>query len=250
MRQYGLIGFPLSHSFSKKYFTEKFLKEQIDNCSYELYPLSSVNELPGLLEEHPNLAGLNVTIPYKEVVVPFLTACSAAVQETGACNCIKIQDGKLLGFNTDVIGFEQTLVPLLQQHHRQALILGTGGAAKAVAWVCKKNGIPVQYVSRTKGEQTIGYEDLTKELLERYPIIINTTPLGMQPNVDAMPSVNFEWVSNRHLCIDLIYNPAKTRFLTLAEQAGATIENGMRMLVIQAEESWKIWNSPDTTLVQ
>lgn len=244
MRQYGLIGYPLSHSFSKKYFTEKFTNEQIADCSYELYPLRTIDELPTLLRDTPGLAGFNVTIPYKEAVLSFLSGSSQAVQEIGACNCVRIEQGRLMGFNTDVIGFEQTLVPHLRPHHKRALILGTGGAAKAVAWVFKQHQIEFQYVSRQKGLQRIDYKEVTREVLEDSTILVNTTPLGMQPNVNDCPSVNFDWVNASHLCIDLIYNPLKTVFLANAEQSGATIENGLKMLIIQAEESWKIWNDP------
>ncbi len=248
MKQYGLIGFPLSHSFSKKFFTDKFKNEQLSGCSYELYPLRSIDELPDLLRNTPNLSGLNVTIPYKESVIPFLTTSAPVVQDIGACNCIRVAEGVLHGYNTDVIGFEQTLVPHLRPHHQKALILGTGGAAKAVAWVLKKHQIQFQYVSRQKNPQTIEYEEISKEVLDRFTIVINTTPLGMQPNVNASPSVNCNWMNHQHLCIDLIYNPAKTVFLEAAEKAGATIENGLKMLEIQAEESWKIWNNGGTSI--
>jgi shikimate dehydrogenase len=242
MRQFGLIGYPLSHSFSKKYFTDKFKNEQIADCSYELYPLRSIDDLPALLRETPGLAGFNITIPYKESVLTFLSGASQAVQEIGACNCVRIEKGKLIGFNTDVTGFEQTLLPHLRPHQKKALILGTGGAAKAVAWVFKQHQIAYQNVSRQKGVQCIEYKEVTKEVLEEYTIVVNTTPLGMQPNVNDCPSVNFEWVNATHLCIDLIYNPLKTVFLARAEQSGANIVNGLEMLMIQAEESWKIWN--------
>jgi shikimate dehydrogenase len=170
------------------------------------------------------------------------------VQDIGACNCIRVEEGVLHGYNTDVIGFEQTLVPHLRPHHKKALILGTGGAAKAVAWVLKKHQIEFQYVSRQKSSQTIEYEEVSKEVLKNYTIVINTTPLGMQPNVNASPSVNCNWMNRQHLCIDLIYNPAKTVFLEAAEKAGAIIENGLKMLEIQAEESWKIWNNGGTSI--
>ncbi len=243
MRQFGLIGYPLSHSFSKKYFTQKFVAEGIHNCSYELYPIASINEFPNLLQQVKDLEGINVTIPYKEAVLPFLHEQSAAVQEIGACNCIKIIDGRLTGYNTDVTGFQQSIEPFLQAHHQHALILGTGGAAKAVAWVLKQLGISFQYVSRKKTAGSLCYEDLTENLMQDVQLLINTTPLGMQPNVLDKPSLPYHCINNRFLCYDLIYNPEKTAFLQLAEAQGAVIKNGADMLLIQAEESWKIWNN-------
>ena len=243
MRQFGLIGYPLSHSFSKKYFTEKFAAENISGCNYELYPIESIELFPSLLQDIAGLEGLNVTIPYKESVLPFLHEQSTAVQEIGACNCIRIRNGKLTGFNTDVVGFRQSIEPLLQSHHQNALVLGTGGAAKAVVWVLKQLGINYNYVSRTKSKGVLSYDDLTAELLKNHPLVINTTPLGMQPKVDAKPSLPYQAVTASFLFYDLVYNPAKTAFLAAAEQQGAVIKNGADMLVIQAEESWKIWNS-------
>ncbi len=243
MRQFGLIGYPLSHSFSKKYFTEKFAAENISGCNYELYAIESIDLLPSLLQNVQGLEGLNVTIPYKESVLPYLHDQSAAVQEIGACNCICIRNGKLTGFNTDVVGFRQSIEPLLKTHHRNALVLGTGGAAKAVVWVLKQLGITYSYVSRKKAEGILSYEEITAAVLKNYPLVINTTPLGMQPNVLGKPSLPYECVTEDFLFYDLVYNPAKTAFLEAAEKQGATIKNGADMLVIQAEESWKIWNS-------
>lgn len=243
MRQFGLIGYPLSHSFSKKYFTQKFAEEGIHNCSYELYPIASINEFSALLRDVKGLEGINVTIPYKEAVLPFLHEQSAAVKEIGACNCIKIIDGQLVGYNTDVTGFQQSIEPLLEAHHQHALILGTGGAAKGVAWVLTQLGISFQYVSRNKSNGSLSYDDLTEYLMQRVQLVINTTPLGMQPNVLDKPSLPYHCINNQFLCYDLIYNPEKTAFLQLAEEHGAVIKNGADMLLIQAEESWKIWNS-------
>ncbi len=242
MRQFGLIGYPLSHSFSKNYFSQKFIDEGIDNCSYELYPIRSIDEFPELLKKVPDLNGINVTIPYKETVLPFLHERSAAVQEIGACNCIRIQNGHLTGFNTDVAGFEQTIRPLLKPHHQKALILGTGGASKAVAWVFSQLRIDYTFVSRTPEKGQCTYDDL-EGLIEQYQVIINTTPLGMQPNISQKPSLPYKNLNSQYLCYDLIYNPAKTAFLQEAELYGAVIMNGSGMLQIQAEESWKIWNS-------
>lgn len=243
MRQFGLIGYPLSHSFSKKYFTEKFSDEGISNCNYELYPISSIDQFPQLLQSVDGLEGINVTIPYKEEVLPYLHHQSDAVKEIGACNCISIRNGELTGFNTDTLGFQQSIEPFLQPHHRHALVLGTGGAAKAVVWVLKQLGIAYKYVSRKKGDEMLGYDDIDATVMQQYQVIINTTPLGMQPNVHGKPSLPYQYIGTQHLCYDLVYNPAKTAFLQLAEEQGATIKNGSDMLVIQAEESWKIWNS-------
>ncbi len=175
--------------------------------------------------------------------MPYLHHQSAAVQEIGACNCIKIKDGELAGFNTDVLGFRQSIEPFLKPHHQQALVLGTGGAAKAVVWVLKQLGIGYKYVSRKNSADMLRYEDLDESVMQQYQLVINTTPLGMQPNVHDKPSLPYQYITNHHLCYDLVYNPEKTAFLQLAEEHGARIKNGGDMLVIQAEESWKIWNS-------
>jgi shikimate dehydrogenase len=242
MKQYGLIGYPLSHSFSKRFFSEKFEKEGLLDCSYELFPIPSIDQLPELLKSVTDLKGLNVTIPYKEAVLQFLDVPNSTVLETGACNCIRIEAGTLYGYNTDVIGFEQSLHPLLQPHHKSALILGTGGAAKAVAWVFQKRKIPFQYVSRTRSANTIAYEDLNKERFRQYQIVVNTSPLGMQPFIEDKPSIPYQWVDASYLFYDLIYNPAETLFLKEALLRGAIAKNGLEMLEIQALESWKRWN--------
>ena len=242
MRQFGLIGYPLSHSFSKKYFAEKFEREGLNNCIYENYPIPSINELTALLKDYPSLEGLNVTIPYKEKVIPFLSARSAVVEKINACNCIKIENGQLSGHNTDVTGFELSLVPKLKKHHRKALILGTGGAAKAVEYVLSKLGIQSQYVSRVASPGILGYESVSRDLLSEYTLIVNTTPLGMYPETGTCPPIPYDAISNRHYLFDLVYNPAKTVFLQNGARFGAVISNGGSMLQIQAEESWKIWN--------
>jgi shikimate dehydrogenase len=242
-RFFGLIGFPLSHSFSKRYFTEKFLRENIAQNSYELYPLSAISELPQLLKSNPLLEGLNVTIPYKEQVLYYLDELSPVVQETGACNCIRIKDGKLTGYNTDVIGFEETLSRKLQPHHKRALVLGTGGAAKAVHYVLKQKSISFTQVGRKKSNDVIDYESLTPEIMAEHTLIINTTPLGMYPNVDFAPAIPYTSLGASHYLYDLVYNPGKTLFLKRGEEKGAITENGADMLVIQAEASWDIWNS-------
>jgi shikimate dehydrogenase len=243
MRKFGLIGYPLSHSFSKRYFTEKFARENIDDCVYELYPIENITELPRLFTEE-NLSGLNVTIPYKRQVLPYLDNATNAVLEMQACNCILNRDGKLHGHNTDVIGFERTFAPHLQAHHDKALILGTGGAASAVEFTLEKLNINYKLVSRSKSAnlRSMTYADLNEQLLSEYKIIINTTPLGTSPDVHNCPAIPYEYITSQHYLYDLVYNPAKTLFLQKGEERGAAIENGAQMLVIQAEESWKIWN--------
>jgi shikimate dehydrogenase len=243
MRRFGLIGFPLSHSFSQKYFTEKFHREHITGAVYENFSLATIEELSGVLEKYPDLEGLNVTIPYKEKVIPFLSHQSEVVQATGACNCIKIVKGKLEGHNTDVAGFEVSLNKFLEAYHKKALVLGTGGAAKAVHYVLKKKGIEYIEVSRNpQGPRQISYDDIDA-VMHDHLLIVNTTPLGMYPNVDEYPPIAYDMLTPRHYLFDLTYNPPETAFLKKGEEKGALVKNGGEMLVIQAEESWKIWNS-------
>ena len=244
MRQYGLIGYPLSHSFSQKYFTEKFQREGIAGCVYENFPLAGIDEFAALVQQHPDLHGLNVTIPYKEKVIPFLTAQSDVVKTIGACNCIRIENGGLTGHNTDVVGFEESLRPLLQPHHTKALVLGTGGAAKAVHYVLNKLGISFIEVSRTPATtRQLSYQQIDETVIREHPVIINTSPLGMYPKVDECPPLPYQALTSKHYLFDLVYNPAKTLFLQKGEERGAAIKNGHDMLIIQAEESWRIWNS-------
>lgn len=243
MRLFGLIGYPLSHSFSKKYFTEKFEKGGLKDCSYELFSIASVHELKKVLEQHPGLCGLNVTIPYKEQVLSFLNEKDAIVKKIKACNCIKIKDGKLLGHNTDAEGFERSLKKQLQPHHSKALILGTGGAAKAVEFVLKKLSIGFKYVSRKPSIHNYSYTQLTPAIIADHTLIINTTPLGMYPRISEAPAIPYEALTTRHYLFDLVYNPERSLFLQKGEQKGAAIKNGYEMLEIQAEESWRIWNS-------
>lgn len=243
MRLFGLIGNQLTHSFSKKYFTEKFEKESISECRYELFPLRTITELPRLLKENPELEGLNVTVPYKQQVLPFLHTSKLPAGLT-ACNCIDIQNGMLTGYNTDVTGFELSLKPLLRSHHNKALILGNGGATAAVVFVLQKLGIDPTIVSRTPDDiSMLSYRNLTRNVINDHHIIINTTPLGMYPDEDSCPDIPYQFISDKHLCYDLIYNPAKTLFLKKGKERGAAIKNGEEMLVLQAEESWRIWNS-------
>lgn len=244
MRRFGLIGYPLGHSFSGKYFAEKFSREHIHDAVYELFPIESIDAFRGLWASHPDLLGLNVTIPYKSAVLPLLDVLSPEVREIGACNCILRRGNVLYGFNTDVTGFEATLLEHRGQFHRNALVLGTGGSSKAVDYVLRKHGIALRHVSREAGEGSFTYEQLTGDIIRTRTLIINTTPLGMHPNVDVYPNIPYEAVGGEHLLIDLVYNPPKTRFLEKGAERGARVCNGEQMLVVQAEESWAIWNRP------
>jgi shikimate dehydrogenase len=243
VKKFGLIGYPLSHSFSQKYFTEKFRKENLHDCVYENFSLPEIQQISSVLISEPELSGLNVTIPYKEQIVSFLHFKNAVVEKTGACNCIKIEGGKLYGYNTDVIGFEISLKKKLKEYHQHALILGTGGAAKGVEYVMRKLGIDYKLVSRKiSSGNTISYHDLDESIIQSHTLIINTSPVGMFPNVDAYPAIPYHALTEKHYLFDLIYNPEKTIFLRKGEECGAMIKNGQEMLVIQAEESWRIWN--------
>ena len=243
MKLYGLLGKTLKHSFSKTYFTNKFSALGITDCRYENFELASINELPQLLIDKPSIKGLNVTIPYKQDVLQFLDEKNDIVKEVNACNCIKISEGRLSGYNTDVVGFLQSLKKLLESYHTHALILGTGGSSKAVEYALKTLGINYQNVSREKRLSAIPYDELDKDILTSHQVIINTTPLGMFPNTGEAPPIPYELLTPRHLLFDLIYNPEKTVFLKMGEEKGAKIANGMEMLLLQAEESWRIWNS-------
>jgi shikimate dehydrogenase len=243
MRLYGLIGFPLSHSFSRSYFADKFKEQRIADCAYENFPLESIDQLPSLLDSHIALQGLNVTIPYKETVIPFLDDYSELVAQTGACNCIRIHDHRLSGHNTDVMAFERSLLAKKKAEQAKALVLGSGGAAKAVRFVLERNHIEFTNVSRQPGVDRLGYSQLTPEIIREHLLIINTTPLGMFPHEQEFPPLRYDAISKKHFLFDLIYNPARTQFLARGEERGASIQNGYEMLVLQAEESWKIWNS-------
>lgn len=245
MKIYGLIGKTLGHSFSQRYFSEKFENEHIADCVYQNFEFKDLgNEIPQLKSD-PNISGLNVTIPYKTDIISYLDDLTDDCREMNACNCIKIIDHKWVGYNTDVIGFERSFVPHLKPFHKKALILGTGGASKAVRFVLGKLGIPFLEVTRDKKNNAaaITYEEITDDIFAEYNIIVNTTPLGMYPNVDAYPNLPYHLVNDKHYFFDLVYNPAKTIFLSKAEAKGALIENGEKMLQIQAEEGWTIWNS-------
>jgi shikimate dehydrogenase len=243
MKKYGLIGFPLGHSFSGRYFSEKFLRESIADCQYSLFEISSVSALTEILKD-PDLSGLNVTIPYKESVIPFLHKKDPVVEQTGACNCIRIDHGILTGYNTDVTGFDVSLTEKLTDSDKRALILGTGGSARAVAWVLQKKGIDFLSVSRKRTDfpNQIRYGDLDEKIMQAHTLIINSTPLGMFPDTKTSPEIPYEFIGPEHYLFDLVYNPAKTEFLKKGEAAGARIKNGADMLSIQAEASWAIWN--------
>lgn len=242
MRLYGLIGMPLAQSFSKKYFTEKFAAEDVRDAAYELFELKNIEQFPQLLNTHKDLAGINVTIPYKQDVMQYLDEVDEEAEKIGAVNCIKITGGKLKGFNTDARAFEQSLKALLYPHHNRALVLGTGGAAKAIIHVLKKLGIEYKFVSRTPAKNDFGYEDLTPQIMKDYELVINCTPLGSFPKLDTFPDIPYECLTPRHYLYDLVYNPSVTKFLEKGQERGAMIKNGYDMLVGQAEASWEIWN--------
>lgn len=243
---YGLIGKKLSHSFSPAYFKKKFDTQGLD-ADYRLFELDDISELPALINEHTALKGLNVTVPYKIDVFALLDDLDRTAMQTQSVNTIKISrknnTSYLKGYNTDVIGFEQSLLPLLQkQKVTKALILGTGGSARAVAFVLKNLGIECQTVSRNPVEKhQISYGQISKEIIDEHQLIVQTTPLGMFPLVDDAPSIPYQFLNNKHLLYELIYNPSETKFLTLGKKNGASIYNGRKMLAYQAEASWNIW---------
>jgi shikimate dehydrogenase len=244
MRRYGLIGYPLSHSFSKKFFDEKFEKEKLADCRFENFSISSIKELEHILQTNTDLNGLAVTIPHKQSVLDYLSSTEGIPEGLTVCNCIKIENGELIGYNTDIVGFEKSLSPLLKPHHTSALIFGNGGATAAVLYVLKKIGIAYQVVSRKlHSNSSFTYEQLTPEFIHKTPVLINTTPLGMYPNTDTCPDLPYEGITENHLLYDLVYNPATTLFLQKGKERGAAIKNGADMLEIQAEENWRIWNS-------
>lgn len=250
MQQYGLIGYPLSHSFSKRYFTEKFEVEQIPDSNYELFPLKQISDFPSLLEAQPNLVGLNVTIPYKLEVFEYLDEIEAEAAAIGAVNTIKFQNGKLKGFNTDVYGFEKSLVTFLDKTttkiaNLQALVLGTGGASRAIVYAFKKLGIAYKMVSRSAAKGDLTYEDIDAAVIQAHQIIVNTTPLGTAPNVDTAPDLPYANIGEQHYCYDLVYNPEITLFLKRAADNGAKTINGLEMLHLQAEKAWEIWQRTD-----
>lgn len=245
MKKYGLVGYPLKHSFSRDFFNAKFADEHID-AEYVNFELPAIAGFPEIIAENENLCGLNVTIPYKEQIIPYLDTLSEEARTIGAVNVIRVsrRDGRprLEGYNSDVIGFMRSIKPLLEEHHRKALILGTGGASKAVRYGLEKLGVETIYVSRSRRPGMLTYGDITPEVLRAHPVIVNCTPCGMYPHQEEQPDLPYEALSDRHLLYDLIYNPGQTCFLQRGEQAGAKVKNGLEMLHLQAQAGWEIWN--------
>lgn len=244
MPQLGLLGYPLSHSFSKGYFADKFSEAGLDKWSYENFAMESLEDFPALLKSHKSLHGLNVTIPHKEAVIPFLDELSKEAEKIRAVNTITIaKDGSTKGYNTDVFGFRHSLEPLLPAHckHLHALVLGTGGASKGITYVLGKLGIPFKMVSRTPKHGQLSYQDISSSILEQHRLIVNTTPLGMYPKVEGKPPLPYAALNSEHILYDLVYNPATTAFLQEGIVHSCTIENGLKMLELQAEKSWEIW---------
>jgi shikimate dehydrogenase len=246
MKKYGLIGYPLGHSFSKNFFNEKFSSEGID-AEYVNFEIPSIKDFPNVLLENPTLQGLNVTIPYKQQVIPYLDELDEDARQIGAVNVIKVirpEKGKvrLVGYNSDVMGFSGSIEPLLEPRHRKALILGTGGASKAVDYGLRKLGLEVKFVSRRKQEGMLTYEELTPEVMDDYKVIVNCSPVGMFPHTDECPQIPYELLTPNHLLFDLIYNPDVTLFMKKGKERGAIVKNGLEMLLLQAFGAWNIWN--------
>lgn len=247
MQKYGLIGYPLKHSFSIGFFNEKFTAENID-AEYVNFEIPRIQDFMEVIEENPNLRGLNVTIPYKEQVIPYLDELDKDTAKIGAVNVIKIirqpkGKVKLVGYNSDIIGFTQSIEPLLQPHHRKALILGTGGASKAIYHGLLNLGLESTFVSRTKKDSKfLTYEELTPEIMKEYTVIVNCTPVGMYPKVDYCPDIPYDELTPNHLLYDLLYNPNETLFMKKGQAHGAVVKNGLEMLLLQAFAAWEIWN--------
>ena len=242
-KRFGLLGRNISYSFSKGHFTTKFEKENYAGYTYENFDIQEISGFPEIIKNTANLSGLNVTIPYKEEVIPFLDKLSKKAAKIGAVNTIKFtKKGKLKGYNTDYYGFLKSLSPLLQEHHKKALILGTGGASKGVAFALEELGIEYVFVSRKASEKAIDYSQITAAAFEEYQIVINSTPIGTSPNIEACPEIPYDFFTEKHIAYDLIYNPAETQFLKNAKAKGAQIKNGLDMLIFQAEKAWEIWN--------
>lgn len=248
MRIYGLIGFPLTHSFSAQYFSEKFFRENIHDCRYESFPLNDISELENLVRKNAGIKGLNVTIPYKQSVLHYLSSVDDAAKEIGAVNTIRIIDEKnfiLHGYNTDIFGFEESIKPFLKNKEQKALILGTGGAARAVAYALRKMDIQYIFVSRVRKNvaDSIGYKEISAEIIASHLLIINATPAGMFPEITTAPELPYHLLTKNHILYDLVYNPHETFFMKRGIEKGAIVKNGLEMLYLQAEKSWEIWNS-------
>lgn len=241
--KFGLIGKNINYSFSKKYFNDKFQSLHYDNCEYVNFDIETIHDFPKIFSETKRIKGLNVTIPYKEEVIPYLDKLSKNAKKIGAVNTIVIsKKKKLKGFNTDFYGFKKTIKPLLKEHHKKALILGTGGVSKAIAFALRKLKIEFDFVSRNPTEFEFSYDEINKEIFDEYHIIINTTPLGTHPNIEQAPDLDYSLFTEKHIAYDLVYNPEETTFLRKAKTRGATIKNGYDMLIFQAEKAWQIWN--------
>ncbi|GGW31247.1 shikimate dehydrogenase family protein [Arenibacter certesii] len=241
--RYGLIGRNISYSFSRGYFTEKFSQLGLNTHSYENFDIDTIDLFPDILQQNKNISGFNVTIPYKEQIIPFLSKIEAEAKAIGAVNTIKIVKNQSIGYNTDAYGFYKSIAPHLENHHKNALILGTGGASKAISYVLSKLGITYTFVSRNPEKGQLNYGDLNLELMQKNTVLINCTPLGTNPNITDKPDIPYNQITPKHLLFDLIYNPSKTAFLTEGELKGAKICNGSKMLQFQAEKAWEIWNS-------
>ena len=242
MDKYGIIGFPLGHSFSRGFFTEKFAREGID-AQYLNFEIPDATMLLDILRENPELRGLNVTLPHKQAVIPLLDELSDEAREIGAVNVIRVREGKLKGFNSDIIGFTESIRPLLQPHHTKALILGTGGASRAIRVGLSRLGIEWTYVTRSPREKMLAYSALTPEVMKEYSVIVNCSPVGMFPKVDQAPAIPYELLTPKHLLFDLVYNPEDTLFMQKGREQGAIVKNGLEMLYLQAVASWKFWNA-------
>lgn len=245
MDKFGLIGKNISYSFSKEYFKNKFKNEGILNASYENFDIQNISEFPNILKSNPYLKGLNVTIPYKEIIIPFLDEIDEKASKIGAVNTIKVlNNGKLKGYNTDYFGFSKSLKPQIKPIHKKALILGTGGASKAIKYALEELNIECAFVSRNSSKETeYTYKSLSEEVIRTHQIIINCTPLGTYPKIDECPNIPYQAISNAHILFDLIYNPEETKFLKLGKNRKATCINGLKMLIFQADKAWDIWNS-------
>ncbi|HBF88757.1 MAG TPA: shikimate dehydrogenase [Bacteroidales bacterium] len=245
MDLYGLIGFPLAHSYSKRYFTEKFAKEGI-SASYELFPIEDITKIHNIILQHHNLKGFNVTIPHKENIISFLDEIDSSAKDIGAINTVKVirsnSSVRLIGYNTDVYGFEKAFLSTHRQNPTKVLVIGTGGSSKAVSYVLKKYNIDFKFVSRSKKENCLLYSELSDEILTEFNTIVNTTPVGMSPDILAFPAIPYEFISTEHTLFDLIYNPNETVFLKKGKERGAIVINGLDMLYFQAEKAFEIWN--------
>jgi len=243
MKTYGLIGKSLSHSFSKKYFTQKFDNQGLTDCEYINIELESIEEFNEKIKELP-IKGLNVTIPYKETIIPYLDEIDEVAKEIGAVNTIVFKDGKLKGYNTDAFGFKQSIKPFFKPQHERALILGTGGASKAVEFVLKQYGVEVYFASRNKSNgNVLNWNEINQNVIKHHLMIVNCTPLGMFPNIDSKPPIPYAGLTNQHLLVDLVYNPKETLFMKIGKENGAKVINGLTMLEQQAEKSGELWNS-------